>query len=160
MITKFEQLPNELILSCLVYFDLYELNDIFYCLNQRFSKLIQHEIKLNINLTSIPTGKFLTFCNKLNQLLTTSQEYPLSIVADDKHKLNLILYDDLFQDKFSKLKSLKLSNIDVETIYSILFDETIKLYQTLERLSLLEGIHNASYWEMDGKTQSAFYLFI
>ena len=108
MITKFEQLPNELILICFAYFNFYELYEIFSGLNQRFNQLIQHETKLSINLASIPQGKFLTFSIKLNQLITTSQEYPLSIVADDKHKLNLILYDDLFKDKFSQIKIIKI----------------------------------------------------
>jgi hypothetical protein len=53
-ITKFEQLPNELILVCFDYFDLYQLYEIFYYLNERFKKLILHQAKLYINLNSIP----------------------------------------------------------------------------------------------------------
>ncbi|CAF4021210.1 unnamed protein product [Rotaria sordida] len=72
--------------------------------------------------------------------MTISQNYPLSIVALDRYRFNLIFYDDLFKDKFSKVKSLKLSNIDAKTLSSIIFDETIKLYQNVERLSLLNAI--------------------
>ncbi|CAF1239203.1 unnamed protein product [Rotaria sp. Silwood1] len=93
-----------------------------------------------MDLGSIPHGKFLTFCIKLNQLITTSQNYPLSIIAHDKHRFNLILEDDLFKNKFSKLKSLTLSNIDAKTIYSLIFDKTTKLNQSLERLSFLDEI--------------------
>ncbi|CAF3315720.1 unnamed protein product [Rotaria socialis] len=71
------------------------------------------------------------------------------IVAADKHELNLILYDDLFEDRFSKLKSFTLSNINATTIYFIIFDESIKLYQRLERLALLERISDESYWEIE-----------
>ncbi|CAF3705111.1 unnamed protein product [Rotaria sp. Silwood1] len=139
-ITKFEQLPNELILMCFSYFDFYYLYEIFYCLNQRFNQLIQYQTKIHIDLSLIPSRKFLTFCFQLKQLITTSQNYPLSIIAYDQQKLNLILEDDLFQETFSKLKSLTLSNIDTKTIYSIIFDKPVKLYQSLERFSLLYEI--------------------
>ncbi|CAF4616335.1 unnamed protein product [Rotaria sp. Silwood1] len=139
-ITKFEQLPNELILMCFCYFSYYHVYQMFYRLNQRFNQLIQYETKIHLELYSIPSGKFLTFCIDLNQIITTSQNYPLSIVAHDKYRFNLIFYDDLFKDKLSKVKSLTLSNIDARTIYSIIFDETIKLYQSLERLSLQNKI--------------------
>ncbi|CAF3742278.1 unnamed protein product [Rotaria sp. Silwood1] len=140
MITKFEQLPNELILTCFSYFNFYELYEIFSNLNQRFNQLIQYESKLYINLDSIPNTKFLTFCLNLNQFIATNRNYPVSVIAHDKYKLNFIFYDDLFKDKFSKLKSLTLSNITVETIYSIIFETTAKLYESLRRLKLLDGI--------------------
>ncbi|CAF4966436.1 unnamed protein product [Rotaria sp. Silwood1] len=139
-ITKFEQLPNELLLMCFHYFDFFHLYEIFFYLNQRFNQLIQYETKIHIDLSLIPSRKFLTFCFQLNQLITTSENYPLSIVVHDKYRINLILEDDLFKDKFSKLKSLSLSNINVEIVYSIIFDKTAKLYESLEQLSLLDGI--------------------
>ncbi|CAF1412136.1 unnamed protein product [Rotaria sordida] len=135
-ITKFEQLPNELILICFAYFNFYELYEIFSGLKQRFNQLIQNESNIHINLASIPSEKFLTFCFQLNQC----KNYPLSIIAYGKHKLNLILEDDLFQEKFSKLKSLSLSKMNVGTIDRLIFNETTKLYQSLERLSLLDKI--------------------
>ncbi|CAF4198969.1 unnamed protein product, partial [Rotaria sordida] len=135
-ITKFEQLPNELILICFAYFNFYELYEIFSGLKQRFNQLIQNESNIHINLASIPSEKFLTFCFQLNQC----KNYPLSIIAYGKHKLNLILEDDLFQEKFSKLKSLSLSKMYVGTIDRLIFNETTKLYQSLERLSLLDKI--------------------
>jgi hypothetical protein len=140
MITKFEQFPNELILICFSYLNLLELYETFSHLNQRFNQLIQYDAKLCIDLNSIPDTKFLTFCMKLNQFITTTQNYPLSIIAHDQYKFNLIFYDDLFQGKFDKLKSLTLSNIKVENIYSIIFETTAKLDQSLERLNLLDGI--------------------
>ena len=112
----------------------------FYNLNQRFNQLIQYQTKIHLVFHSIPSGKFLTFCIDLNQILTINQNYLLSIVAIEENKFNLIFYDNLFKDKFSKLKYLTLSNIDATTISSVIFDETIKLYQNLERLSLLNKI--------------------
>ncbi len=144
-ITKFEQLPNELILACLTYLNFYKIYEIFYCLNQRFNQLIPYQTKIHVDLSSIPSRQFLTFCFQLKQLIITSQNYPLSILAHDKHKLNLILEDDLFTETFSKLKSLTLSNMDTETIYSMIFDYPTKLYQTLERLTLLDGIEDEDY---------------
>ncbi|CAF0850828.1 unnamed protein product [Rotaria sordida] len=125
---------------CFRYFGFYHTYDTFYCLNQRFKQLIQYETKSYIDLYSTPSGKFLTFCFDLIQLIKTSQNYPLSIVALDKYRFNLIFYDDLFKDKFSKVKSLTLLNIDARAVYSIIFDDAIKLYQSLERLSLLNKI--------------------
>ncbi|CAF3625231.1 unnamed protein product [Rotaria sp. Silwood1] len=138
--TKFEQLPNELRLMCFRYFDFYNLYEIFYYLNQRFKELIEYQTKICIYLHSIPSRKFLTFCFQLNQLITTRQNYPLSIIAHDQYKLDVMLEDDLFKATFSKLKSLTLSNIETETIYSIIFVKTAELYQRLERLNLLVKI--------------------
>ena len=70
--------------------------------------------------------------------MSATQSYPLSIIANDKCELNVILQDDLFKEKFSKLKSLTLTNIDVEAIYSIIFEKKAELYNSLERLTLLE----------------------
>ncbi|CAF3023173.1 unnamed protein product, partial [Rotaria sp. Silwood2] len=137
--TKFEQLPNELILMCFHYFDFYHLYEIFYYLNQRFNELIEYQTKIHIDLSPIPSKKMLRFCFQLNQLITASKNYPLSIVASDEHKFNLI-FDDLFKDQFSKLKSLTLSDINAATIDDIVFDETTKLYERLERLRLLGTI--------------------
>jgi hypothetical protein len=125
---------------CFTYLDFYNIYEIFFSLNKRFNQLIQYQTKLHIDLSSIPHRKFLTFCFQLKQLISTSQNYPLSILANDKHKLNLILEDDLFTETFSKLKSLTLSNMDSTTIYSMIFDSTTNLYQSLERLSLVDEI--------------------
>ncbi|CAF4090028.1 unnamed protein product [Rotaria sp. Silwood2] len=144
-ITKFEHLPNELILTCFTYFDFYRLYEIFFGLNQHLNELILNQAKIYINLCSIPHGKFLTFCFKLNQLTTIGKNYPLSIQTWDEDKFNLILNDDFTKDKFSKLKSLSISNIKVSTLTDILFDETTKLYETLERLSLENEISGEDY---------------
>ncbi|CAF5011038.1 unnamed protein product, partial [Rotaria sp. Silwood1] len=68
-ITKFEHLPNELILICFDYFDFYWLYELFFDLNQRLNELILYQAKIYINLNSIRHGKFLAFCLKLNQLI-------------------------------------------------------------------------------------------
>jgi hypothetical protein len=133
--TKFIELPNELILMCFTYLDFYNIHKIFFCLNKRFNDLVRYQTQIFIDLSSIPSGKCLTFCLQLKQLNS-----PLSIVAHNKDKIDFILGDDLFAETFSKLKSLTLSKMDSETIYSMIFDYPTRLYQNLERLSLLDKI--------------------
>jgi hypothetical protein len=152
MITKFEQLSNELILIVFDYFDFYQLYEIFSYLNQRFMKLILHQSKISIDFNSIPDGKFLKFCLHLHQCLKTSQNYPLSIHADDQHKFTLILKEDFFTEKFSKLKSLSIAYIDISTLSQAIFNEKTKLYKSLERLHLLHNITGSGRcYERDGK---------
>ncbi len=76
--------------------------------------------------------------------------YPLSIETSDEQKFNLIFNDDLFKEKFSKLKSLSLGGIKVTIIFNTIFGEHIKLYKTLERLSLMDEISGEDY-EIDRK---------
>jgi len=135
---------------CFNYFDFYQLHQIFFCLNQRFNKLILYDAKIHIDFSSIPNGKFLTFCFNLNQLINTNKNYPLSIRADGEYRFDIFFEDDLFKDKFSKLKSLTICNIKLTTLRNIIFDKTIKLYETLERLSLMEDISGENY-EIEGK---------
>ncbi|CAF1359891.1 unnamed protein product [Rotaria sordida] len=114
---------------------------------KRFLKLGNNQVNpMNISAPtipvtdSVPNTKLLTFCLNLHQFIATSQNYPLSVIVRDKYKLNIIFYDDLFKDKFSKLRSLTLSNITVETMYSIIFETIAKLYESLRRLNLLDEI--------------------
>ncbi|CAF4069747.1 unnamed protein product [Rotaria sordida] len=143
--TKFEDLPNELILMCFNYIDFYQLYETFFCLNPRFNKLILYDAKIHVDFGAIPSGKFLTFCFNLNQLTNTNKNYPLSIRADDEYQFYIFFEDDLFKDKFSKLKSLIINNIKIATLSNIIFDEKIKLNETLERLSLMEDISGEDY---------------
>ncbi|CAF4093372.1 unnamed protein product, partial [Rotaria sordida] len=143
--TKFEDLPNELILMCFNYIDFYQLYETFFCLNPRFNKLILYDAKSHVDFGAIPSGKFLTFCFNLNQLTNANKNYPLSIRADDEYQFNIFFEDDLFKDKFSKLKSLIINNIKIATLSNIIFDEKIKLNETLERLSLMEDISGEDY---------------
>jgi hypothetical protein len=128
MITKFEQLPNEVILICFSYFNFYWL----------YEKLILHQTKNSINLDSIPDENVFTFCFKLNHFLTITKNYPLSISTYNEQRFALIMKDNLFQDKFSKLKSLTLFDIHADPIFNAIFDRRAKLYKTLERLTLQE----------------------
>ncbi|CAF1307912.1 unnamed protein product [Rotaria sordida] len=138
MITKFEQLPNEMILICFSYLSFYWLYETFSCLNQRFNKLILQQTKNSIDLDSIPDENILTFCFKLNNFLRITKNYPLSISTYNEQRFTLIMKDNLFQDKFSKLKSLILSDIHAEPIFNAIFDRRTKLYKTLQRLTLQE----------------------
>ncbi|UJR18954.1 hypothetical protein I4U23_022083 [Adineta vaga] len=150
MLTKFEQLPNELILRCFSYLDFLQVYELFYNLNQRFHQLIRHESKLYINLDAVSETKRLTFYLNLNEFITTSQNYPISVTTHDEYNLRIIFYDDLFKDKLYNIKSMILSNIKVETIYSIIFETTEQLYENLRQLKLLNGI---STKHKDGKIQ-------
>ncbi|CAF1063754.1 unnamed protein product [Rotaria sordida] len=129
--------------------DFYHLYEIFSNLNQHFNKLIQHYTEIYIDFDPIPNGKLLTFCLNLNQFITTSKNYPLSIYSFDKHRSTLILNDNLFKDKFFKLELLTISNIKIKTLSYALFYEKTKSNKTLERLSLLYKI-NGEYREYDG----------
>ncbi|CAF1131750.1 unnamed protein product [Adineta steineri] len=140
MVTTFEHLPNELILRCFSYFNFFELYDLFYDLNRRFHHLIRYESKLYIDLDAVSDAKRLTFYLNLNQIIATNQNYQLSIITENEHDLRILFYDNLFQDKLCNLKSLILSNVPVETIYSIIFETTAKLYEGLRHLKLLDGI--------------------
>ncbi|CAF1303630.1 unnamed protein product [Rotaria sp. Silwood1] len=110
----------------------------FFSLNQRFNKLILYDAKIHVDFGAIPNGKFLTFCFNLNQLTNTSKNYPLSIRADNEYQFNIFFEDDLFKDKFSKLKSLIINDIKLAT---------------LKRLSLMEDISGEDY-EIQGKKLS------
>ncbi|CAF3116981.1 unnamed protein product [Rotaria sp. Silwood2] len=135
---------------CFNYFDFYQLYETFFCLNQRFNKLILYDAKIHVDLGAIPNGKFLTFCFNLNQLTNTSKNYPLSIRADDEYQFNIFFEDDLFKDKFFQLKLLIINNIKLATISNIIFDKKIKLYETLQQLSLMEDISGEVY-QIEGK---------
>ncbi len=138
-VTKCEDLSDSILLNLFEYFDFYYLYELFFKLNQRFQKLIQNQAKLYIDLDSFPYNKFLVFCVNLNQILRTNFNFPLSITCKEKTEitLTLILYNDLFQNRFSQLKSLIADNIEVSTFYSLLMNENTKLYETIERLNLM-----------------------
>lgn len=138
--TSIEQLPNELLSMCFVYLDFYHMYTTFFHLNQRFNQLIRYQTRIHLHLSSIPSREFVTFCSQLNQLVRTSENYPNSIATHDKHKLKLLFEDDFFTGTFSRIRSLTLSNMDCETICSIIFDYPTKLYENLESLSLLDNI--------------------
>lgn len=111
--------------------------DIFFNLNQRFNKLISSRAKICIHLGSFSKKKFLGFCFKLHQFIIITENYPLSIQSYNEQELLLLLNDNLFQNKFFKQKSLSLINVKVSNLFHIIFDGTIKLYKTLERLNLI-----------------------
>ena len=157
-ITTLEQLPTELILLCFDYFEFYQLYEAFSCLNQRFTQLIVRQAKIYIDLNLIPNGKFLKFCFQLNQCLTISHNYPLSIHTEVQHRFNLILEEDFFTEKWSKLKSLSVANIDVQTLSHAIFNEKTKLYQSLERLRMLHNI-TADHYEKEGKNRLQWFHF-
>ncbi|CAF1199624.1 unnamed protein product [Adineta steineri] len=138
MITKFEQLPNELILNCFIYFNFYELYQSFFGLNQRINKLMLYQTDIIIDLDLIPNGDLLTFYYKLNHFLSLRKNHPLSMNTSNEQRFTLIMNDNLFQDKFSKLKSLTLFDIHAGVICDAIFDKRIKLYKTLEKLILQE----------------------
>ncbi|CAF1264650.1 unnamed protein product [Adineta steineri] len=139
-LTKFEQLPNELLLICFDYFDYYYLYETFSSLNQHFKNLIQYRTEIYLNMKLIPNEKFLPFCSQLNQLITTNHNYSLSIRINNNYRFNSIFQDNLFNENFSRIKSLKITNVTVSTLLSIIFDGKTNLCHTLERLSLFDKI--------------------
>ena len=142
---------------CFAYFDFYSCYQLFYGLNQRFQKVMQHHPNICIQLDGIPDEKFLTFCIQLNKFLTTTENYPTAIWSYNQHKLQLLFYDDSFQAKFSKLKSFTTAKMNVSTLTDILFDERTQLYNTLERLSLVEKTSGTCH-SIDRKYLSLYHL--
>ncbi|CAF1071168.1 unnamed protein product [Adineta steineri] len=138
MITKFEQFSDELISMCFNYFHFYELYNTFFFLNQRLNQLLLHKINIPIDFDSVPSENLLTFCFQLHGFLSRSQNHSLAISTCDEHRLNLIMNDSLFQDKFNKLKSLTLFDHHEYPVSNVRFSERMDLYQTLERLTLHE----------------------
>ncbi|CAF3244605.1 unnamed protein product [Rotaria sp. Silwood2] len=136
-ITKFEQFPNELLLICFDYFDYYGLCQSFFGLNQRFDQLITYESKIHMDLESIPEQYFLTYCIQFHHLVMKSGKFPLSFQTNDQYRLDLMFADYFFKDKFSKLKSLTLQNIKVDSVYEFIFDKDTKLYENLQRINLM-----------------------
>ncbi|CAF1185479.1 unnamed protein product [Adineta ricciae] len=134
--TKFEQLPNELIVLCLNYLTFFDLYESFFGLNQRLNQLLLS--KSTIYIDSIPETHFLTHCFNLSHFLSQSQNDLLALRSYDENQFELIMKDHLFKDKFSRLKSLTLNNIHADSIYDVIFNEEMKLYDILERLFLSE----------------------
>ncbi|CAF1069821.1 unnamed protein product [Adineta ricciae] len=134
--TKFEHLPNELIVLCLSYLTFFELYESFFGLNQRLNQLLLS--KPTIYIDSIPETQFLTHCFNLSHFLSQSQNGLLALRSYDENQFKLIMKDHLFKDKFSRLKSLTLNSIHADSIYDVIFNEEMKLYDILERLFLSE----------------------
>ncbi|CAF0915412.1 unnamed protein product [Adineta ricciae] len=65
MTMKFEFLPNEILIFCFEYFNIFELFSSFDRLNLRFSKLIRH-VPLQLNLQNISKQLFDQFCIHLS----------------------------------------------------------------------------------------------
>ncbi len=82
------------------------------------NKFILSEANIYIDLDSTSDENLLTFGFKLHHLL--SQKVKMISVSNERSykedRFNLIMKDNLFQDKFSKLKSLKLFNMHAEPI--------------------------------------------
>ncbi|CAF3821516.1 unnamed protein product [Rotaria sordida] len=89
------------------------------CLNQRFNNLIVSYPGIYLDFESIPIENFLTFCCQLNQLTAIN---------------------DLFKNEFSRIKLLKITNIDVSPLSTIIFGRRTNLCETLERLTYQQEI--------------------
>jgi hypothetical protein len=153
MVTKFEQLSNEIIIMCFDYFDFYRLYQVFFGLNQRLDRLIQYEAKIYVDLNSFLPQDFLTFCLNLSQLNKNTSNYPRSLTTYSEENLKLIFYDNLLKDRFTRIKSLSVASMKFDTLYHAIFDEETKLYKTLERLTLSDEI-GVERNENDGKRLS------
>lgn len=123
---------------CFSYFSLFDLTETFYALNQRFDKLILHQPTVYIDIDRIADGKLFTTCFRLHDFLSKSHNELLAISASNEHRFTMMMRDDLFRDKFSKLKSLTLLCMHAEAVYSTIFDERMRLCETLERITLSE----------------------
>lgn len=135
--TKFDDLSDSILLKLFEYFDVYQLYQVFFNLNQRFQQLIRTQAKIFIDLDSFGYNRFLFFCVQLHQIIHSNSPLSISCKENTKTKLSLFLLDDLFVNRFSQLKSLNIQNMDTLAFHSLFFfDGNIKIYETIERLTL------------------------
>jgi hypothetical protein len=61
VVTKFEFLPNEILIECFEYLNAIDIFDAFYFLNNRYYKLIQN-IPLHLDFRHVQKSTFDQFC--------------------------------------------------------------------------------------------------
>ncbi|CAF1212029.1 unnamed protein product [Rotaria sordida] len=78
-VSKFENLPNELIIECLEYLNIFDTFHSFNGLNDRLGKLIR-TISLHLNFTLVNKKRLEHFCQHILLYPETRQQiYPLRL---------------------------------------------------------------------------------
>mgnify|MGYP001031726828 CR=1 FL=1 len=139
--TKFELLPNEILLLYFQFFDAIELFNSFDGLNHRFNQLIR-QVPLQLNFRYIRKSIFDQFCTRLlTDDRLKSQIYSLKL---SNHRI--IKEIDQFLSKFSLgqflyLQSLELNEINSKNVEKL--KSMLPLLPNLNRLLLLNSKLNS-----------------
>src|SRR5579871_1093229 len=80
---KFELLPNEILLECFEYLNIFDIFHAFDQLNYRFSKLLRN-IPIHLNFQNIRKTQFFRFCQeKLSNSEIKQQIYSIRLSNKD-----------------------------------------------------------------------------
>ncbi len=134
-ITKFESLPNEILIECFEYLNAVEIFNSFDYLNSRFHNLIRN-IPLYLNIEELEQSTLVQF--GIEMLLNPQMKKQIiSLKLSDKNKFGNIktLFSFISLNEFSHLRALILSdlNLDMDSqIFSMLPSLTNLRYFCLE----------------------------
>ena len=108
----FENLPNEILIECLKYFNGWDLFHAFDNLNARFSGLIR-SIPLYLNFENVSNSNLQSFCvNIQNNPLIKQQVHSLYLSDEKTLQQAEIFFSYFAPDEFSSLKSLVLTKVE------------------------------------------------
>ena len=130
--TKFETLPNEILLHCFQFFDAFDLFNAFDGLNLRFNQLIR-QIPLQLNFESIRKVIFDQFCTRLLfDVQIRNQIYSLKL-----DQIN-IFFSKFSLNQFPHLQSLEILDHKIEQLKSLLpsFPQLHRLFLPTYNLNL------------------------
>jgi hypothetical protein len=135
IITKFESLPNEILIECLEYLNAVEIFNSFDYLNSRFYNLIRN-IPLYLNIEELEQSTLVQFGIKM-LLNPQMKKQIISLKLSDKKTFDNseTLFSFISLNEFSHLRALILSdlNLDVDSqIFSMLPSLTNLRYFCLE----------------------------
>lgn len=119
-VTKFEHLPNELLIKYIfVSFDLYSLYDTFYGINLRYNKLVTSCRKLQLDMEEIPSSESVSFIFYAATLFPKGSVRSLKNI--DAGQIEFLSEDYLFLNLIGRIKSLILNrNVLIKNIFKLL----------------------------------------
>ncbi|CAF3071077.1 unnamed protein product [Rotaria socialis] len=117
--TKFESLPNEILLEYFMYFNACQLFYSFDRLNYRLSHLIRNST-LHVDFSHVRKSIFDRFCKIiLKDPQTKDRIYSLHLSNENSHGLIQKFFSSFSTTEFPHLQSLKLTIVDDETIQKL-----------------------------------------
>ena len=141
VITKFESLPNELLLQCFGHLHVVDIFHSFDYLNSRFSALIR-SIALHLDVGNVEKSKLTQFGIKL-MLNPLMKDQIISLTLKKKEELDnlqtLFSFVSLFE--FTQLRALIFGEL-----HTLLIDQTSSMLPLLPNLRYF-SVENKSYWQ-------------
>ncbi|CAF3665872.1 unnamed protein product [Rotaria socialis] len=133
--TKFESLPNEILLEYFMYFNACQLFYSFDRLNYRLSHLIRNST-LHVDFSHVRKSIFDRFCKIiLKDPQTKDRIYSLHLSNENSHGLIQKFFSSFSTTEFPHLQSLKLTIVDVD-------DKTIQnLNSIISSMKELSSLH-------------------